>query len=69
MKGKFKFVLYTNPNNETNFAYKAIGARKANEVLQSAKEFPGSYRILLIGKGNEQDINATCAQFGDYIFV
>ena len=68
-KGKFKFVLYTNPNNVTNFAYKAVGAREANDVLRSAKAFPDSYRILLMGKGNEQDIAAACAWFSAYRFV
>lgn len=66
---RVKFVLYTNPNNVTNFAYKAVGAREANEVLQSAKAFPDSYRILHQGRGNEQDINTACTRFGYYKFV
>ena len=41
-----KFVLYTNPNNVSNYAYCVIGAFEANEVLKSAKSYPGSYRIL-----------------------
>ena len=66
---RVKFVLYTNPNNVTNFAYKAVGAMEANDVLRNAKAFPDSYRILHQGRGNEQDINTACTRFGYYKFV
>ena len=64
-----KFVLYTNPNNVTNYAYCAEGAFEANEVLKSAKAFPDSYRIIYQGKGNEKKIEEIKSQFGNYKFV
>ncbi len=64
-----KFVLYTNPNNVSNYAYCAEGAFDANEVLKSAKAFPGSYRILFQGKGNEAKIEEIKSQFGNFKFV
>ena len=64
-----KFVLYTNPNNVTNYAYCAEGAFEANEVLKSAKAFPGSYRILFQGKGNADKIEQMKSQFSNYRFV
>jgi hypothetical protein len=64
-----KFVLYTNPNNVTNYAYCVVGAFDSNEVLESAKSFPGSYRILYQGKGNEKKIEEIKSQFGNYKFV
>ena len=64
-----KFVLYTNPNNVTNYAYCAEGAFEANEVLKSAKAFPGSYRILFQGKGNADKIEQMKSQFLNYRFV
>ena len=64
-----KFVLYTNPNNVTNYAQCAEGAFEANEVLKSAKAFPGSYRILFSGKGNADKIEQIKDQFRNYKFV
>ena len=64
-----KFVLYTNPNNATNYAYCAEGAFDANEVLKSAKDFPGSYRILFQGKGNAEKIEEIKSRFANYKFV
>ena len=64
-----KFVLYTNPNNVSNYAYCAEGAYDANEVLKSAKSFPGSYKILYTGKGNEKKIAEIKSQFASYKFV
>ena len=69
MNGKLKFVLYTNPNNVTNFAYKAVGVMDANDVLRSAKQYPDSYRILHQGRGNAEDIATACARFGYYKFI
>jgi len=42
---------------------------KANEVLKSAKAFPGSYRILFSGKGNADKIEQMKSQFSNYRFV
>ena len=64
-----KFVLYTNPNNVTNYAYCAIGAHDANDVLQSAKAYPGSYRILFQGKGSDAKIKEIKDQFRNFKFV
>ena len=64
-----KFVLYTNPNNVSNYAYCADGAFDANEVLKSAKSYPGSYRIIYQGKGNEAKIEEIKSQFANYKFV
>ena len=64
-----KFVLYTNPNNVTNYAYCAAGAYDANEILKSAKSYPGSYRILYQGKGNDEKIAEIKSQFGNFKFV
>lgn len=64
-----KFVLYTNPNNATNYAYSAVGAFEANEVLKSAKSFPGSYKILFNGKGNDEKIEEVKKTFTGYKFV
>ena len=64
-----KFVLYTNPNNVTNYAYCAEGAFEANAVLKSAKAFPGSYKILFQGKGNVDKIEEIKDQFRNYKFV
>ena len=64
-----KFVLYTNPNNVTNYAYCAEGAFEANAVLKSAKAFPDSYRILFQGKGNADKIEEIKDQFRNYKFV
>jgi hypothetical protein len=64
-----KFVLYTNPNNVTNYAYCAEGAYNANEVLKQAKRFPGSYRILFQGKGNAEKIEQIKSQFASFKFV
>ncbi len=64
-----KFVLYTNPNNVSNYAYCAEGAYNANEVLKYAKSFPGSYKILYQGKGTEKKIEEIKSQFTSYKFV
>ena len=64
-----KFVLYTNPNNVTNYAYCAVGAFEANEVLKSAKSYPGSYKILFNGKGNDAKIEEVKKTFAGYKFV
>jgi hypothetical protein len=64
-----KFVLYTNPNNVSNYAYCAIGAFDANEVLKSARSYPGSYRILYQGKGTPEKIEQMKSQFENYRFV
>ena len=64
-----KFVLYTNPNNVTNYAYCAEGAFEANEILKYAKAFPGSSRILFQGKGNADRIEQIKDQFRNYKFV
>jgi urease alpha subunit len=64
-----KFVLYTNPNNVTNAAYCAAGAFDANQVLKSAKSYPGSYIILYKGKGNDEKIAEIKSQFRNYKFV
>lgn len=68
MKGKKKFVLYTNPNNVTNRAYTAVGAREVNEVLKGSREYPDSYRILFTGVGNEAHIKRVQEGFSDYRF-
>lgn len=65
---KLKFVLYTNPNNVTNRAYTAIGAIDVKRVLNGAKEYQDSYRILYQGKGNDEDIKKAQAMFGYYQF-
>jgi hypothetical protein len=53
----------------SNYAYCAEGAYDANEVLKSAKAFPGSYRILYTGKGTEEKIEAVKSQFASFKFV
>jgi hypothetical protein len=67
--GRQKFLLYTNPNNVTNFAYIALGAYHVNEVLRSARSYPDSYTILLKGMGKEEDVKTACAQFRYYKFI
>lgn len=64
-----KFVLYTNPNNVTNKAYIADGARNANGVLKSAETYPGSYTILYQGTGNNEDITKVKQLFPYFRFV
>jgi hypothetical protein len=64
-----KFLLYTNPNNVTSCAYTATGAREVREVLQSAREYPDSYKILYQGTGTEEDMQSACKQFSYYRFV
>ena len=68
MKGKKKFVLYTNPNNVTNRAYTAVGAIEVHGVLKGSREYPDSYRILFEGVGNEEDIKRVQEGFSDYRF-
>lgn len=63
-----KFVLYTNPNNVTNRAYCADGAMEANEVLSEAKAFPGSYKILYKGMGNNEAIQKAQQSLHNYQF-
>ena len=63
-----KFLLYTNPNNVTNFAYVVTGA-EVKEVLTSARSYPGSYKILYQGMGTESDIQTAQRQFTGYRFV
>jgi hypothetical protein len=67
--GRQKFLLYTNPNNVTNFAYTATGARSVNEVLRRARSYPDSYTILYQGMGKESDVKTACEQFRYYKFV
>jgi len=64
-----KFVLYTNPNNVTNKAYIADGAYDANQVLNSAKIYPDSYRILFKGMGNDDAIQKAKESFSFFEFV
>lgn len=65
---KSKFVLYTNPNNVTSRAYTAIGAQEVKGVMRDAKEYPGSYRILYQGTGNEDDVKRVQSMFSNYQF-
>lgn len=65
---KLKFVLYTNPNNVTNRAYTAVGAMDVKQVLNGAREYRDSYRILYQGKGNDEDIKKAQAMFEYYQF-
>ena len=65
---KLKFVLYTNPNNVTNRAYTAVGAMDVKQVLNGAREYRDSYRILYQGKGNPEDIKKAQAMFESYQF-
>lgn len=65
---KLKFVLYTNPNNITNRAYTAIGAQDVKDVLNGAREYRDSYRILYQGKGNADEIKKAQSMFGYYQF-
>lgn len=65
---KPKFVLYTNPNNITNYAYCAEGP-EANEVLRNAKKYRDSYTILYQGRGNDEDIEKAKEMFSNYTFV
>ena len=64
-----KFVLYTNPNNVTNKAYMADGAYSANQVLNSAKNYPDSYKILFTGTGNDEAIQKAKDSFTFFEFV
>jgi hypothetical protein len=64
-----KFVLYTNPNNVTNYAYIADGAYKANDVLEGARTYPGSYTILFKGMGNDKAIQKAKDSFSNFEFV
>ena len=66
---KQKFILYTNPNNITNYAYVSYGALDVNDILKDAKSFPDSYRILYSGRGTDDDINKAKQLFTHYIFV
>lgn len=63
-----KFVLYTNPNNVSNWAYTAIGAREVNNVLSNTREYPDSYRILFQGSGTEEDVKKQQRRFPYYQF-
>jgi hypothetical protein len=65
---KQKFILYTNPNNVTNWGYIAIGAAEVKEVLNSAKSYPGSYTILYQGKGTQDDLVKAKQMFSNYRF-
>ncbi len=69
MAGRRKFVLYTNPNNVTDSAYIADGAYDANQVLNSAKTYPGSYTILHQGMGNDEAIQKAKQLFPRFRFV
>jgi hypothetical protein len=64
-----KFVLYTNPNNVTNKAYMADGAFSANQVLNSARTYPDSYKILFTGMGNDEAIQKAKDSFTFFEFV
>ena len=64
-----KFVLYTNPNNVSNYAYCVVDSRAVNAVLKDAKEYPGSYSILYRGKGTDDKIEEIKDQFRSYKFV
>lgn len=50
--GLKNWMVYTNPNNVTNFAYLVTG-RELSEVKRMAKSYPGSYVILCTGKGQK----------------
>jgi len=63
-----RFALYTNPNNVTNFAYVVIGNMEVKELLQSAREYPGSYRILYEGRGTNEDLQKMKSMFSNYRF-
>ena len=65
---KTKFVLYTNPNNSTNRAYVAIGTQEVKELLKSAKEYSGSYRVLYQGNGTNDDLQAALKMYTNYNF-
>ena len=65
---RLKFVLYTNPNNITNRAYTAVGAHDANKVLNGAKEYRDSYRILYQGMGTADDVKKAQSMFPQYQF-
>ena len=65
---KLKFVLYTNPNNVTSMAYTASGAMAVKFVLDRAREYRDSYRILYQGKGNAEDIKKAQSMFPYYQF-
>jgi len=64
-----KFILYTNPNNITNYAYVSYGALDVNGILKYSKSFPGSYRILYSGRGTDDDINKAKQLFPQYRFT
>ena len=64
-----KFVLYTNPNNITNYAYIADGAYSANQVLEGSRTYPDSYNILFKGMGNDEAIQNASDCFSTYEFV
>jgi len=65
---KVKFILYTNPNNSTNRAYISIGAEDTLELLKRSREYPGSYKILYQGKGNDEDQQKAKEMFSNYRF-
>ena len=64
---KTKFLLYTNPNNITNFAYTAIGS-KVKDILNRAKLYPDSYEILYQGTGTNDDLQKAISRFSEYKF-
>jgi hypothetical protein len=66
---KQKFILYTNPNNITNYAYVAYGTRDVNRLLHKANLFPDSYLILYSGRGTDEDISKAKRLFPQYKFT
>ena len=63
-----KFLLYTNPNNITNKAYVALGD-SIKSVMQSSREYPGSYTILYTAMGTNEDLQKAKAMFSNYSFT
>lgn len=66
---KQKFIIYTNPNNVTNYAYAEFGNREVKETLSAARQYPGSYWILYQGKGTIQDMEKIKKDFSNYKFA
>lgn len=60
-----KFLLYTNPNNATNFAYIAWG-NEVKEVLKDQRDYPGSYKILYQGRGTDSDAKKIASDMFSY---
>lgn len=66
---KEKFVLYTNPTNSTSRAYVAIGSEEVKDVMQGARQYAGSYKILYGPvRGDNTDLQKAIKMWSDYNF-